>query len=283
MKKNQKSKFAIIGYPIQHSLSPAMHNTAFKALKLPFQYSKIQLTPKQLPSFFRKLRNESYLGLNVTVPHKEAVVKFMDELSDEAKLIGAVNTIVIEDSRLKGYNTDGAGYLQSLVKETRLSLRDKRIVILGAGGAARAILASLCTQGVKQITIANRTFSRAKTLAKEFQKKFNKIQLKALPLPDDHIGSLFKETDLLINTTSAELKKMPFPPLPLNHLPRHAIVSDIIYRPKMTVLLKAAKKAGLKTHGGLGMLLYQGALAFELWTGKKAPLSAMKRALEKIV
>jgi shikimate dehydrogenase len=281
MKISKKTKIAIIGDPVSHSLSPILQNAAFQALGLPFRYTKIRLKKERLPSFFRTLRQSPYAGLNVTVPHKEAALKYMDSLSQEAQLIGAVNTVRVDSGGLQGFNTDAAGYLTSLKKETKFSPRGKRVVILGAGGAARAIIAALALSGAKEIHLLNRTLSRARKLAAEFQKKFPKIILTAAPLHGDHLKDLFPNTDLLINTTSAGLKGSPLPPLPLEQLPRRAVVSDILYRPPMTPFLRKAKKHRLKTHGGAGMLLHQGALSFEIWTHRRAPLSVMSGTLKK--
>ena len=219
------------------------------------------------------------MGLNVTIPHKEAVLPFLDEISREARLIGAVNTILIKEGRLIGHNTDGEGYLRSLKKELSFSPRGKRVVLLGAGGAARALLTSFCLKGVKELTLVNRTPSRAATLTKEFQKKFPRVKVRAHSLKGKNLCPLFQRSDLLINATRVGLKNEKFSSLPLKELPTHAIVSDIIYKPAMTPLLKEARGLGYKIHPGLGMLLHQGALSFELWTGKKAPFSIMKRAV----
>jgi len=281
MNRIQPKKIAIIGDPVSHSLSPAMQNAAFRAKKIPFHYSKKRLTPGQLPSFFKTLKSGRYRGLNVTVPHKEAVMAFLDEIAPTARLIGAVNTILLEDGRLKGFNTDGEGYLHSLKKETGFSLKGKHVVILGAGGAARAIVAACLSRGIRGLTLANRTLDRAKKLASEFQKKFPRIPISAVPLKSKVLEPIFKKTDLLINTTSAGLKKEPFPPLPLHLLPRRALVSDIVYKPALTPLLSEAKKKGKRILPGLGMLLYQGALSFEIWTNRSAPLSLMKKVLIK--
>ncbi len=274
-----KTQFTIIGNPVKHSLSPAMHNAAFKKLKLPYQYHKTKLTPSQLESFFSKLKNSDYAGLNITIPYKEAVIPFLDQLSAEAELIGAVNTIQAKDNKLIGYNTDGAGYLQSLLKEKKWKTKNKKIVLLGAGGAARGILVALCLGGAQEVIIVNRREEKTKRLLQEFKKKFPKVKMLAGSL--QKLPHHFRNTDIFINTTSGGMKGNELPTLPLDALPRKAIVSDIVYKPRRTKLLKHAQKLKLKTHEGLGMLLYQGALAFEIWTGEKAPLQVMKKVLQK--
>jgi len=274
-----KEKLAIIGNPIKHSLSPAMQNAALRAKKIPWHYEKILLKEKELRSFLKELLEKDYAGLNVTVPFKEKVIPYLDEISKEAQTIGAVNTILVKKGKLLGFNTDGAGYLLSLKKEKKFNPRGKTIVILGAGGAARALLASLAQASAKQITLVNRTPEKANALQKEFSKKLKKIKILTAPFKEEDLKKIFPQTDLLINTSSAGLVG-DFPiTLPLKTLPRHALVSDIVYKPLLTPFLKSARNLRLKTHDGLGMLLYQGALAFEIWTGKKAPVSTMKKAL----
>lgn len=279
--KKSKIQFGIIGNPVHHSLSPAMQNAAFKKFKLPYQYKKIKLNETQLKSFFDQLRQSDKAGINITVPHKENVIPFLDELSPEAKLIGAVNTLQLHHGKLIGYNTDGAGYVQSLLKEKKWSPKNKRITLLGAGGAARGIIVALALAGAKEIYISNRTKEKAKKLAQEFQKKLKKTRFDFSSLQAESLRKIFKNTDLLINTTPGGMQGNEILPLPLDQLPQKALVSDIVYKPSQTSLLKAAKKLGLKTQGGLGMLLYQGALAFEIWTGRKAPITLMKKALMK--
>lgn len=279
--KQSPSYFAIIGDPVSHSLSPAMHNAAFKSLKLPYAYGKIALAKRQLPSFFKGFAESGLLGINVTVPHKENVLKYLDRLSPEARLIGAVNTVQLSKGKLIGHNTDGAGYVKSLWSESKWKPSGKKIVILGAGGAARGIVTALSLAGAKEIIIANRTPKKASRLAQELRVKLKETKWLACSLEEADLLEAFERADLLVNTSSGGMQGNALPPLPLQALPKKALVADIVYRPAQTPLLKAAKAKKLKTQGGLGMLLHQGALAFEIWTGKKAPLAAMKRALNR--
>lgn len=274
-------KILLIGDPVAHSLSPAMHNAAFKALNLPLVYEAQRLTNQELAGFFRQLRNSEVAGLNVTVPHKQAVLKYLDELSPDAKKIGAVNTILVRGEKLYGENTDGAGYLRSLKEETAIDLKGKSVTLLGAGGAARGIITALCQEQIAHLDIVNRTGFRGEKLAEEFQKYFPKTKFFSFTFDAKKLDFIFKKTDLLINTTSAGLSgtQESFPKLPLEYLSKTALVSDIVYKPEMTPLLKQSQKLKLKIHKGLGMLLYQGALAFEKWTGKQAPVALMRQTL----
>ncbi len=277
-------KIAIIGNPVSHSLSPQMQNAAFKALKLPYRYSKIELSEKKLENFFKQLEKNGFAGLNITIPFKEKSLHWVDQLSEEAKLVGAINTVTVNAKGIiKGFNTDGEGYFQSLIQETKFNPKNKNIVFIGAGGAARAILVSLCRKRIKKLTLFNRTKSKAKRLCKEFEKKFPKVKFAYESLEDKNLATAFPTTDLLINTSSIGLKGKGSLNLPLKLLPKKAIVSDIVYRPRKTTLLKSAQKLKLKTHEGIGMLLYQGALAFQLWTKKSPPLPIMKKALLKVL
>ncbi|OGP48631.1 MAG: shikimate dehydrogenase, partial [Deltaproteobacteria bacterium GWF2_42_12] len=220
-------------------------------------------------------------GVNITIPHKESVIRFLDDISEEARLVGAVNTIVYKDRKLVGYNTDGSGYMASLKEELGFNPKSKRIIIIGAGGAARGILAALATQKPKSITVANRTLSRAVSLIKTFKGKFRDTRFEAIDLDNNMLKMSFNSVDLLINTTSVGMKQSKALKIPLETLPKIAIVSDIIYNPLETLLLKKAKKIGLTTHGGLGMLVHQGARSFKLWTGMDAPMNVMRKAALK--
>lgn len=276
----------IIGDPIDHTISPAMQNAAIKANRLDWTYVPIHVKPKDLKLAISAVRAFEMIGVNVTIPHKEKVVKLLDEVEDMARLIGSVNTVLNIDGRLVGYNTDGFGYIDSLREETGFDHRGKNIVILGAGGAARSILFSFLynsTHGLPtSIIIANRTVARAKKLVAEFKKKLKNVPpMKAVGM--DAAAAHLESADIIINTTSLGMMGKGQIDLPLKKLPDNAIVSDIVYRPLETKFLKAAKALGLKTHGGLGMLAHQGALSFEIWTlsmfpRPPVPLDIMKNA-----
>lgn len=277
--KNTDSEiFGIIGDPVSHSLSPAMHNKAFKKLKISASYLLFHVKPQQLKTFFKEAKSKQIRGFNVTVPHKEKCIPFLRTLSPEARHIGAVNTVLLKNGEWHGHNTDGRGYLKSLETEMRIQLKNKHIVLLGAGGAARAVLYVVAQKKPRHISVINRTLDKAVELTEEFSKKFPHTHFEALPFEPEAFALAFPDAHLLINTTSLGLKGTRLQ-LPLSKLPPYTIVSDLVYRPLKTALLKKAEKLKLKTHTGIGMLLYQGALAFELWTHRKAPIPEMKKAL----
>lgn len=255
-----RMRFGLIGYPLEHSLSPAMHNRALKEVGLSGEYLLLPTPKEALPHRMAQVREE-FSGVNVTVPHKEAVLAFLDGLSPEAASIGAVNTIVNEGGRLIGYNTDAPGFLRG-VKEAGLLLEPA--LVLGAGGAGRAVAYALKGEGVS-VYIWNRTPERARALAQE-------MGLKEAPL------EFARRARLIVNATRVGLMDKEATPLPAHLLPEEGGVVDLVYRPLWTRLLLEAKARGLKVQHGLYMLVYQGALAFELWTGKKAPVLAMFQA-----
>ena len=271
----------IFGHPISHTLSPVMHNAVIKALGLDMAYLPFEVKPPNLKEAINGIKSLGIIGVSITIPHKESVIRFLDDISEEARLVGAVNTIVNKDRKLVGYNTDGSGYMASLKEELGFNPKSKRIIIIGAGGAARGILAALATQKPKSITVANRTLSRAVSLIKAFKGKFRDTRFEAIDLDNNMLKMSFNSVDLLINTTSVGMKQSKALKIPLETLPKIAIVSDIIYNPLETLLLKKAKKLGLTTHGGLGMLVHQGARSFKLWTGMDAPMNVMRKAALK--
>lgn len=276
-----KQVFAVIGHPVSHSLSPAMHKAAFKKLHLHADYQALDVEKKNLAKILKKIRDGEIAGINVTVPHKQAVVDFVDSLSSTAKRTNSVNTIYWHKNKLMGDSTDGAGYVTSLKNEARFLAKNKNIVILGAGGASLAIAVALCESGITLLTLVNRHIEKAKNQIKKYQKIFPKIAFAAIDFTKINAFD-FTHTHLVINTTSLGLKNNPWPSLDfVKNLKKNTLVSDIVYNPKWTPLLMAAKKQSLKTHFGYGMLLYQGVLAFEKFTGRKAPVAVMKKILLK--
>lgn len=267
--------FGVMGDPVRQSKSPIMHNCALQELGIHGTYAALHVKPDALSDAIRGIRALGYLGVNVTIPHKVTVMEYLDEIDDAARLIGAVNTIVNDSGRLIGYNTDGIGYVRSLKEEVERNLRGKRILILGAGGAARGIVHALMQEEPERIWIANRTVERAQELAVDFR-TLGPI----VGLGTEQIADIYEEVDVIINTTSVGM----FPhtedvPVNTDWLRPEMIVSDLIYNPLETKFLRLAKQRGCRIHGGLGMFVYQGAYAFEYWTGKTAPVEAMRQAV----
>lgn len=270
------SVLGIIGHPVAHSLSPLMHNFAAKKLRLPYTYVAFDVEPARLKNAVEGIRSLGIAGVNVTVPHKEAVMKHLDAVDAEARAIGAVNTIINNGGTLTGTNTDGIGFLRAL-KEKRFNPRGKNVIMVGAGGSSRAIGAALWRAGVKGIVIINRTPAAGKKLAKELS-RFGHTTFVPAASPD--AGALLTKADLVVQCTSLGMKKGD--PLPLRDpvFRKGQLVYDIIYAPVETRFLAAARKAGADTMNGLAMLVYQGSESFRLWTGKKFPDKAALKLLK---
>ncbi|WP_058301978.1 shikimate dehydrogenase [Gorillibacterium timonense] len=268
--------YGVFGDPVAHSQSPRMLNRAFAETGLAAVYTAFHVTPAQLPDAVKGIRALGIRGVNVTIPHKVDVMEHLDAVDESARLIGAVNTIVNDGGRLTGYNTDGIGYVRSLKEETGFDPAGKRVVVLGAGGAARGIVWALHREGTAEIIIVNRTAERAVELAAAFP---DPARLKGTGL--EGAEEALCEADLVVNTTRAGMHpyvgESPLPPELLN--PR-LLVSDIVYNPRKTLFLAEAEKKGCAIHGGLGMFIHQGAYAFELWTGQPAPVDAMREEVE---
>ena len=244
-------------------------------------YEKWEVTPEDVGDFVNGLRAPGSLGINITVPHKQAVIPFLDEVDEWATAAGAVNTIVNHDGRLSGHNTDGPGFLQALSVETGYAPKGTRALILGAGGAARGILLALVRGGVDSLVIANRTLERAETLAQ--LAKDNGVLAEAVPLrnPDEPVTEAAASADLIVNCTTMGMSHGPDEhgsPLSAAQIPATAIVNDVVYNPLLTPILKEAAAAGATALGGLHMLVYQGVLSFRMWTGQDAPVDVMLEA-----
>jgi shikimate dehydrogenase len=271
MRLSAKSKFIIIvGDPVSHSLSPAMHNAAYEKLAIDDQFVYLGANVKvaNLKEFILAMRvMDNFYGLTCTIPHKVEVLKYLDWVDEKAKKIGAVNTVVKKNGLLCGYNTDWLGAVIPLEKIT--SLKGKKVLVLGAGGAARAIVYGLKEKGAL-VYILNRTLEKAKNLAKEFKAK-------VLTFNQQKEVSNF---DIIINATSVGMEPLVNEtPINPSFLKKNLIVFDVVYNPKETKLLKEAKKKGVKIIYGLEMLLYQGVAQFEIYTGKKPPIEVMRKVL----
>ncbi|MBN3525850.1 shikimate dehydrogenase [Paenibacillus apiarius] len=266
--------YAVIGDPIKHSKSPLMHNAALRSMNVNGIYAAFHVLPHELEQAVQGIRALGIGGVNVTIPHKERVMAYLDDIDESAQVIGAVNTIVRRGGKLIGYNTDGLGYVRSLKEEMMPDLSAARILLIGSGGAARGIAYALLKEGCQELSIANRTVERAQALADDLSPYG---QIRVVPLleaPDIDA----EQADIVINTTSVgmhpDVEAIPLNP---DWLQAHLIVSDIVYNPLDTALLQAARRTGCRTHSGLGMFVYQGAIAFEMWTGKQAPAELMRR------
>ncbi|MBU4128597.1 shikimate dehydrogenase [bacterium] len=269
----------LIGYPIGHTLSPAMHNRAFEYLDLNYLYLPFPVKESNLKEALRALPALSVVGVNVTLPYKERVLEYLDEVSEEAELTQAVNTILVKDSRLIGYNTDGKGFVTSLKKGAEFNPRDKKVVIIGAGGASRAVSIGLAKEGVEKITLIDIVFNKAQDLASHIAKNISKVEVAAVK--EEGLGKEVREADILINATPLGMKPDDSLPIDPKLLHPNLLVYDLIYNPSKTKLLSEAERIGAKTLNGIGMLLYQGALTFTIWTGREAPIEVMARALKE--
>lgn len=273
--KVRSQLFGVLGDPIGHSLSPAMHNAAFAAAGLPHLYLRYQVAPVGLAAALGEARRLGMGGLNLTVPLKETVLPLLDEMSPEAERAGAVNTVVFRRGRLVGENTDGRGFLRSLAGQARV--RGGVAVLIGAGGSARAVGAALVAAGCRQVTIANRTVARAASLAARLAETGG-VATRATGLDALADGDVLGGATLVVNTTPLGLAGAG---LRIRYAasPPGCLFVDLVYGRRPTTFLRAAHRAGRRTLDGAGMLLHQGALAFEVWTGRRAPLGAMARAL----
>ena len=267
----------IVGDPIEHSLSPVMHNASFQELKLDFVYIPFRVKQNELREAILGARSLDIHGLNVTMPHKNAVMKYLDEIDPTARSIGAVNTILNDKGRLIGYNTDGAGALKAL-KENVVGLDVKKLLLLGAGGAGKAI-AFYAAQEVEELKILNRTTQKAKELAEVLRKKFRK-KIDGNPLSAKIIKEELEDANILINATSVgmhpDVDRSLVDP---SWLRPELCVMDIVYNPIETKLAKDARLTGAKVVSGIEMLVYQGTISFEIWTNHQAPIKVMKEAV----
>ncbi len=283
--KGSTHVFCVLGHPVSHSRSPAMQNAALAAMGIDGVYVAFDVPPESLGAAVRGLKALGAGGVNCTVPHKEAVIEFCDELDEEAALLGAVNTLVFKDERILGHNTDGYGFLADLRSEG-WNGEGETALVLGAGGAARAIVASL-GRICGRVVIANRTGERAEALAAEFNKKLGaanrKAHLEAIGFSAEDLGRCAIEADLIVNTTTLGMKGASggeeMPPVPVESFRGGQLVYDLIYNPLETRLLREARAAGAQGMHGAGMLAHQGARALELWTGHEAPAELMKQTV----
>lgn len=282
-KSGRTEVFGIIGFPVKHTLSPHFQNAAFASLGMDAVYIPFEVPPEKLKSSFASIKALGFSGINVTIPHKQAVLSLVDELSPEVKGIGAANTIVFRNGKAKAYNTDGEGFIRSLKNDLKIDPKGRSVLLFGCGGAAKAIAFVLAREGARSITFVDQAEKRAKELSAKTKKDFRRCGTKYIPFLGPRIDEEVWDSDLLVNASPMGMHKADACIVDPKALHKGLAVYDIVYNPPVTPLLKAAKKKGIKASNGLGMLLYQGVLSFEFFTGKKAPVSVMRAALKEAV
>jgi len=273
------NKLGIIGFPIGHSISPVFQQAALDHCGIDATYEAWEVAPDHIQTFIQGLREPDVLGINVTVPHKEAVIPFLDEVDDWATEAGAVNTIVNRNGKLTGHNTDGYGFLQGLKQTARFEPKGRRVLLLGAGGAARGVVLALAREEVQELVIANRTVARAEALVRLAQARG--VASQAISLDWNVLGMVAVNADLIVNCTTIGMAHGPDAtgtPLLQQQIPPTTIVYDLVYNPLETPLLREAARAGGGVLGGIQMLVHQGAASFKMWTGQPAPVAVMLEA-----
>ncbi len=265
--------YAVIGDPIDHSLSPNIHNAAFRELNMDCTYIAYRIPKNELEEGIGALKTINIAGFNVTIPHKVEIMKYLDKVDDGCSLIGAANTVTNTDGKLKGYNTDMDGFLEP-IKKNNLEIKDSSVLLLGAGGAARAIAAGFAKEKVSNITIANRTIEKANQLCKFV----NQIGIESKAITLDEVGDSASDYKFIVNATSVGLKNESSP-ISTKSIGSNSVVYDIVYMPINTDLIKKSKENGAKVIYGYEMLLGQAVRAFEIWHETKAPYEAMKKAI----
>ena len=281
MSTNYKSELVgVFGHPVAENPTIVMQEAAFKALGLNWRYLNIEVLPEDLERAVQGLRAMNFAGINCTIPHKVAVLEFLDEVAPDAKLMGAVNTIVRDGNKLIGHNTDGKGFIRALA-DANLEPKGQRVVVLGAGGAARAITVELALRGASHITVVNRDEARGATLVKLLNDASN-AKAEFVHWTESYVVPA--ETTLLVNATSIGLYPniTERPNLEYESITSNMVVCDVIPNPPRTPFLQEANTRGAKTLDGLGMLVYQGAIAFKMWTGQEADVNVMREALEQV-
>jgi shikimate dehydrogenase len=270
----------VIGWPVRHSLSPPMHNAAFEALGLDWVYVPFTVAPEAVADAVCGMRALGLRGLNVTIPHKQAVAKRVDEIDDAAAALDAVNTVSNHDGHLVGHNTDGAGFLRSL-GEAGHDVCGRSVALVGAGGAARAVAYAVAQVGPAALSIISRRVEQAEAIASLVRARAGFDAVTAAGLETEQARRMVSGADVLVDSTPVGMHPhddVP-PVVPEDWMHAGQVVCDLTYNPRETALLKAAQRRGARTVDGTGMLVHQGAIAFEIWTGREAPVSVMRAAL----
>jgi shikimate dehydrogenase len=284
---SDQTRLGVFGYPVAHSLSPVMQNAALTAAGIKMRYASFEIEPEELSEALKLTKELGFAGLNLTVPHKVAAAALMDELDPNAREIGAVNTVKFSNGRAAGFDTDGKGFVRAVREVFAIDVRNLRVLVLGAGGAARAIASQCGKEHCERLVIANRSFDRARELADQLRQFFAgpKVlgpvpRLQAIPWEENALRFQLGHVDLVVNATALGLNRNDRSPIPARLLEPHLMVYDVIYaNDSATPLISAAREVGARCADGRSMLLHQGALAFEIWFGREAPLEAMRRAL----
>jgi shikimate dehydrogenase len=273
----------LIGDPVEHSISPIIHNEVFRALNLNYVYLAFRVLPEDLMDAVRGLRALGVVGFNVTIPHKVSVMKYLDELSPDAEVVGSVNTVVNMGGRLVGYNTDYLGVVNTF-KNLGIKLEGTSATVLGAGGASRAVIYALILGGVERVFIVNRTLEKAVSLASEFSIKFPNTSLIPMSLTQENLREAIQKSHIVINTTSVGMYPRTEESLvPSDLLRSDLVVMDVVYNPLETKLLRDAKAVGAKVIDGVNMLVYQAVASFKLWTGIDPPVDMMFRTAYSVL
>ncbi len=284
----QPTPYAVLGYPVTHSLSPSFQRAAFAKAEIAAQYHRIETPADKLPAIVAAMKEKKFAGWNCTLPLKIDMLGLVDEATETARILGAVNTVLNDNGRLVGFNTDGEGWVAAIREEFGVDIRNMRIMILGIGGAGRALATQAALEKCERLVLVNRTYSRAQELAAQLEPIIRsdrlvgaRARLEAIPWDEAAIDQQMPMIDLLVNATSSGLKSYDPPLLPARLLAPNLLVYDTIYKPHRTKLLLAAEQAGAHVANGLSMLLHQGAAAFSIWTGRPAPIPEMRAALQK--
>lgn len=282
--KTQPKLFGLFGDPVAHSLSPDFQNEAFKLLGINGLYLKFRIKKEELPHALQALRCLDFGGVNITIPHKQRVIPYLDRLEGDAALTGSVNTILHQEGKLIGYSTDGEGFLLSLRKEAGFEPKNKKVIILGVGGAARAIAFSLIKEGIANLYLVGRNQIKQEDLLAAIKEKTG-FKAKGIAFADVLLGDLASAADLVVNATPVGMAPEidAIPSFPLNYCSAQCLIYDLIYNPLETRFLREARYLGLSALGGLGMLIYQGILACRIWTGLTPPVEPLRRVLEGIL
>ena len=279
-------RLGVFGDPVEHSLSPQMQNAALKHCKIDMQYAGFHISREELRDAIALIRRLEFVGVNLTIPHKIAALESLDLVDDDAKQIGAINVIRHEDGKLRGFNTDGRGFARAVREEFSVDLRDLRVLVLGAGGAARAIAFQCAQENCERLVIANGTFEKGQKLADSLRNFFEGPEvlgpvprLQAIPWEERAFQFQIANVDLVVNATPVGLNRDDPSPIPSRLLAPHVMIYDTVYSAERTPFVSAAIEAGARATNGLSMLLHQSALAFEAWFQREAPLEVMRAAI----